>query len=169
MDVSTAGIANTEGLTDKMSATDVPSLAELYPEARYGDFGPAVTFDHLVLVYDTEKLTPPLAKLADLWRPDLKGGLAISAPPNIQGLALTAMVEKMLGGDHTKSIDKAIAKLKELAPSVQTFEPNPDGYALVLNGVVSPSACSMRRPMERRRSLRRRSRARRRPRTIARG
>ena len=25
----------------------------------------------------------------DLWRPDLKGQLAVSAPPNIQGLALT--------------------------------------------------------------------------------
>ena len=77
------------------------------PEARAvgGEFGPAVTYDHLVLVYDTQNLKPPLAKLADLWRPDLKGLLALSAPPNIQGLALTAMVEKMEGGDYRKSID----------------------------------------------------------------
>lgn len=94
-----------------------------------------MTFDHLVLVYDAT-LQPPLAKLADLWRPDLKGLLAVSAPPNIQGLALTAMVEKMEGGDHRKSIDAAIRKLKALAPSVNTFEPNPDGYSLILNGVV---------------------------------
>jgi putative spermidine/putrescine transport system substrate-binding protein len=46
------------------------------------------------------------------------------------------MVEKMTGGDYRKSIDGAIRKLRELAPSVNTFEPNPDGYSLILNGVV---------------------------------
>ena len=137
-DVSTSTIGNAEGLFTKLTPAEVPSLNELYPEARAvgGDFGPAVTYDHLVLVYDTQNLKPPLAKLADLWRPDLKGLLAVSAPPNIQGLAMTAMVTKMEGGDHTKSIDAGIRKLKELAPSVQTFDPNPDGYTLILNGVV---------------------------------
>jgi putative spermidine/putrescine transport system substrate-binding protein len=138
MDVTTSSIGNTEGLFDKLTPAEVPALAELLPEARAagGEYGPAVTFDHLVLVYDTQNLTPPITKLADLWRPDLKGQLAVSAPPNIQGLALTAMVEKMEGGDYRKSIDAAIKKLRALAPSVQTFDPNPDGYSLILNGVV---------------------------------
>ncbi|MBX9875672.1 MAG: extracellular solute-binding protein [Bosea sp. (in: a-proteobacteria)] len=138
MDVTTSSIGNIEGLFEKLTPAEFPVLEELAPEARAagGEFGPAVTFDHLVLVYDTQNLKPPIAKLADLWRPDLKGQLALSAPPNIQGLALTAMVEKMEGGDHRKSIDAAMRKLKELAPSVNTFEPNPDGYSLILNGVV---------------------------------
>lgn len=138
MDVTTSSIGNIEGLFEKLTPVEFPVLEELAPEARAagGEFGPAVTFDHLVLVYDTQNLKPPIAKLADLWRPDLKGQLALSAPPNIQGLALTAMVEKMEGGDHRKSIDAAMRKLKELAPSVNTFEPNPDGYSLILNGVV---------------------------------
>lgn len=138
MDVTTSSIGNIEGLFEKLTPAEFPVLEELAPEARAagGEFGPAVTFDHLVLVYDTQNLKPPIAKLADLWRPDLKGLLALSAPPNIQGLALTAMVEKMEGGDHRKSIDAAMRKLKELAPSVNTFEPNPDGYSLILNGVV---------------------------------
>jgi putative spermidine/putrescine transport system substrate-binding protein len=116
----------------------VASLAELFPEARAagGEFGPAVTFDHLTLVYDAQKLKPPIERLADLWRPDLKDQIALSAPPNILGLALTAMVEKMEGGDYRRSIDAAIRKLKALAPSVKTFDPNPDGYSLILNGVV---------------------------------
>jgi putative spermidine/putrescine transport system substrate-binding protein len=101
-----------------------------------GPFGPAVTFDHLVLVFDKQNLNPPLTKLADLWRPDLKGLVALAAPPNIQGLALTAMVTKMEGGNHAQSIDAGIRKLKELSASVQTFEPNPDGYTLILNSVV---------------------------------
>jgi putative spermidine/putrescine transport system substrate-binding protein len=138
MDVTTSSIGNIEGLFEKLTPAEFPVLDELAPEARAagGEFGPAVTFDHLVLVYDAQNLKPPITKLADLWRPDLKGQLAISAPPNIQGLALTAMVEKMEGGDHRKSIDAAMRKLKELAPSVNTFEPNPDGYSLILNGVV---------------------------------
>ena len=138
MDVTTSSIGNLEGLFEKLTPAEFPVLEELAPEARAagGEFGPAVTFDHLVLVYDTQNLKPPIAKLADLWRPDLKGQIALSAPPNIQGLALTAMVEKMEGGDHRESIDAAMKKLKELAPSVNTFEPNPDGYSLILNGVV---------------------------------
>ncbi len=137
-DVTTSGIGNIEGLFSRLSPDEVPALNDLDPQARAagGPFGPAVTFDHLVLVYDKQNLNPPLGKLSDLWRPELKGLLAISAPPNIQGLALTAMAAKMEGGDHTKSIDPAIRKLKELAPSVQTWEPNPDGYTLILNGVV---------------------------------
>jgi putative spermidine/putrescine transport system substrate-binding protein len=137
-DVTTAMIGNAEGLFSKFTPQEVPSLDELYPEARAvggGVFGPAVLYDHLVLVYD-QKLSPPIGKLADLWRPDLKGQLAIAAPPNIQGLALTAMVTKMEGGDHGKSIDPGIKKLRELSPAVQTWEPNPDGYTLILNGVV---------------------------------
>jgi putative spermidine/putrescine transport system substrate-binding protein len=136
-DVTTAMIGNAEGLFSKLTSQEVPSLDELYPEARAvgGPFGPAVLYDHLVLVHD-RGLNPPIGKLADLWRGDLKGQLAISAPPNIQGLALTAMVTKMEGGDHTRSIDPGIKKLRELSPSVQTWEPNPDGYTLILNGVV---------------------------------
>lgn len=138
MDVTTSSIGNIEGLFEKLTPAEFPVLEELAPEARAagGEFGPAVTFDHLVLVYDTQNLKPPITKLADLWRPDLKGQIALSAPPNIQGLALTAMVEKMEGGDHRKSIDAAMKRLKELAPSVNTFEPNPDGYSLILNGVA---------------------------------
>jgi putative spermidine/putrescine transport system substrate-binding protein len=138
MDYTTSSIGNTEGLFERMNPADMPSLAELYPEARAagGEFGPAVTWDHLVVVFDTQNLTPPITRLADLWRPDLRGQIALAAPPNIQGLALTCMVEKMEGGDHRRSIDAAVRKLRELAPSVQTFEPNPDGYSLILNGVV---------------------------------
>lgn len=138
MDVTTSTIANAEGLFEKLTADKVPSLDELFPEARAagGEFGPAVTFDHLILAYDTRNLSPPITKLADLWRDDLKGLLSISAPPNIQGLALTAMVEKMEGGDYSKSIDAAIRKLRALAPAVKTFDPSPDGYSLILNGIV---------------------------------
>jgi len=138
-DVTTSHIGNQEGLYDELSEAEVPSLRELYPEARavgQNRFGPAVTYDHLVLIWDSQNLRPPLTRLADFWRPDLRGLVGLAAPPNIQGLAITAMVERMEGGDHTRGIDRAVRKLRELAPGVQTFEPNPDGYSLILNNVI---------------------------------
>ncbi|MBL8700623.1 MAG: ABC transporter substrate-binding protein [Alphaproteobacteria bacterium] len=137
-DVTTAMIGNTEGLLDRLADSEAPNLAELFASARqHGPgFGPAVTFDHLVMIYDAEKVQPAPTKFAALWDPKWKGMIAIDAPPNILGLGLTAMATKMAGGDHTKSIDPGIAKLKELAPSVAAFETNPDPYTLVLNGTM---------------------------------
>ena len=139
MDASISMAGNSEGLFERLTPAEVPSLEELYPEARAvgGEFGPAVTYDHLVIVYDTQRITPAPTSLRFLWNPALRGQIGISAPPNIQGLALTVMVAKMEGADYRQTIDPAIARLRELAPSVQTFDPNPEGYVLILNGVLS--------------------------------
>ena len=99
-------------------------------------FGPAVTFDNLVLVYDTTKVKGTPSSLAELWKPEYAGKIGLGGMPNIQGIALTVMTARMLGEDHTKSIDKAVGKLGELAPAVQTFDPQPDGYTLILNDAL---------------------------------
>ena len=139
MDTTTAAIACREGLVEKLTPAEVPVLNELVPLAREsgGECGPAVTFDHFVIVYDTGKVSPAPTSLKVLWDENWRGRLSVSAPPNIQGLVLTAIVERMEGGDYTKGIDKAIAKLRALAPLVQTFNPTPDGYSLILNDQVT--------------------------------
>ena len=135
-DVTTAMIGNTEGLLEPMTTAEVPSLAELHPMATKNTpgFGPAVTFDHLVIIYDGKEVSPAPTSFRVLWDPKWKGLIAVDAPPNILGLGLTAIATKMEGGDHTQSIDPGIRKLKELAPAIATFETNPDPYTLVLNG-----------------------------------
>jgi putative spermidine/putrescine transport system substrate-binding protein len=139
MDTTTAAIACREGLVEKLSPAQVPALDELVPLARQsgGECGPAVTFDHFVIVYDTTKVSPAPTSLKALWDEKWRGRLSVSAPPNIQGLVLTAIVERMEGGNYTRGVDKAIAKLRELAPLVQTFNPSPDGYSLILNDQVT--------------------------------
>lgn len=139
MDTTTAAIACREGLVERLSAAELPVLAELVPEARAagGECGPAVTFDHFVIVYDTTKVNPPPTSLKALWDERWRGRLAISAPPNILGLVLTVLVERMQGGDYRQGVDRAIARLRELAPLVQTFNPTPDGYSLILNDQVT--------------------------------
>ena len=137
-DVTTAMIGNTEGLLEPLSVAQVPSLAELHPMATLNTpgFGPAVTFDHLVIIYDGKEVSPAPTSITTLWDPKWKGMIAIDAPPNILGLGLTAIATRMEGGDFTKSIDPGIAKLRTLAPSIATFETTPDPYTLVLGGQV---------------------------------
>lgn len=139
MDTTTAAIACREGLVEKLTPAEVPELNELVPLARQsgGECGPAVTFDHFVIVYDTTKVSPAPTSLKVLWDEKWRGRISVSAPPNIQGLVLTAIVERMEGGDYTKGIDRAIARLRALAPLVQTFNPTPDGYSLILNDQVT--------------------------------
>jgi len=134
-DASTSLIGDKEGLLAPLPVAEHPVIADLAKQAivKKG-YGPAVTFDNLVLVYNKKKFQKTPTSVAALWDPKLKGRLGISAMPNIQGAALLAMVSKWQGQDYTKSVSKAVGKLAELAPSVQTFDPKPDGYTMVLNG-----------------------------------
>ena len=138
MDVSVQKAGNDEGLFSKLDPALVPNLAQLNPLGRptHEGMGPAVTFDHLVMLYNKELVSPAPRTWTDLWDPRLKGLIAITATPDIQGLALTILINKIQGVDYKTSIDGAIRKMRELAPSVQTWNPNPDQYTLVINGTV---------------------------------
>ena len=137
MDVTTAAIACAEGLVERIDATTLPVIAELDDQARAsgGACGPAVTYDHLVMVYDTRAVTPAPTRWAAMWDPAHRGRIALSAPPNIQGLAMTAILAHANGGSW-QNLNAAMPRLREIAPAVQTFDPNPDGYTLILNDQV---------------------------------
>lgn len=135
MDVSVAKAGSDEGIFTPLDKAKVPALAELHPTAfTEGVHGPAVTFDNLVLVYDTKAITTPPTSWRDLWNPAYKGKVLIPAVPDIQGTALTILADRMEGGtDWTKSVDKGIAYLGKLAPNVQTWDPKPDSYQPIIN------------------------------------
>ncbi|SEC09770.1 putative spermidine/putrescine transport system substrate-binding protein [Rhizobiales bacterium GAS188] len=138
MDTTTAAIACAEGLVEPATEALVPALKELDPQARKagGDCGPGVTFDHLVISYDSKLVSPAPTSLSALWDKKWSGKLGVSAPPNIQGLALTAVLAHAETGDW-KQADGAFKKLRDLAPAVQTFDPQPDSYTLILNGTLA--------------------------------
>lgn len=137
MDVTTAAIACQEGLVERLDPAAFPVFAELDQQAREagGACGPAVTYDHLVLVYDTRNVSPRPEGFSVLWEPQHRGRIALSAPPNIQGLALTAILAHSTSGNW-RDPSQAFPRLRQLAPAVQTFDPNPDGYTLILNDQV---------------------------------
>lgn len=137
MDITTASIACAEGLVERIDASVLPVIGELGQMAREagGACGPAVTYDHLVLVYDTRAVTPAPTRWMAMADPAHRGRVALAAPPNIQGLALTAILAHSAGGDW-RNINAAMPLLTRLAPNAQTFTPNPDGYTLILNDQV---------------------------------
>ncbi len=139
MDMSVAKAGGDEMLYDPMDPARLPVMRELSPKAIVpGLPGPAVTFDNLVLLYAPGKVSPKPISWRELWKPEHKGQVAISAVPDIQGIALTLIANRLAGGpDFTKSYEKGIAMMSELAPSVLTWDPKPDPYGAVINGTVS--------------------------------
>ncbi|WP_372618548.1 ABC transporter substrate-binding protein [Falsiroseomonas sp.] len=138
MDVTTAQIACAEGLVERIDASVLPVIGQLGEMAREAGAGcgPAVTYDHLVLVYDTQSVQPAPTRWMAMADAAQRGQVALSAPPNIQGLALTAILAHAATGDW-RNINAAMPRLREIAPNVQTFNPNPDGYTLILNDQVN--------------------------------
>jgi putative spermidine/putrescine transport system substrate-binding protein len=135
MDVSIAAIGNAEGLYQPLDPAVVTNLADLYENAITPDnYGPAVTFDNLVLLYNTELVDPAPTSWNALWDEQYAGQVVLQAPPDIQGLALTIITDQMEGADYKETIDPAIARLAELAPRVLTFDPQPEQYTIVTNG-----------------------------------
>lgn len=134
-DVSTALIGNKEGLLSPLTVEEIPNLADLVPQATVQEgYGPAVTFDNLVLLYNTEMIPEKPESLEVLWDAAYAGKIAVTSMPSILGSGLMVMTSAMLGEDYTQSVEQAAAKLADLAPAVQTFDPKPDAYTLVING-----------------------------------
>lgn len=134
-DVSTSLIGDKEGLLAPLTKTDVPNLADLLPQAIVKEgYGPAVTFDNLVVIYNKEAFPTAPTSLEVLWDKAYAGKMAVTSMPSILGSGLMVMTSAMLGEDYTKSVKQSVAKLAEMAPGVQTFDPKPDAYTLVING-----------------------------------
>lgn len=138
MDVVVAKAGGDENIYQPVSAEQLPVMKELVPAALIqGVPGPAVTFDALVLMYATGKFPTPPTSWKELWDKKHAGRIAIDAPPNLVGVGLTLIANKLAGGgDYRQSIDKGIQLLAEMAPLVQTWDPKPNPYAAVANGAV---------------------------------
>lgn len=138
MDTTTAALACAEGLVEKITPAEMPVLNQIDAQARTagGECGPGVTFDHLVMIYDTKAINPAPTRFMDMANPALRGRVSVSAPPNIQGLVLTAILAHANGGDW-RNLRNAIPGLKEIAANAQTFDPKPDGATMILNDQIA--------------------------------
>lgn len=135
MDVSVAKAATDEGLYDPVDASRVPAIRDLFPEAiKPGVAGPAVTFDSLALLYSPERVRPAPTSWRVLWDRRHEGRIAMAAAPDIVGLAITLIANRMAGGDWRQSVERGIASIAEMAPLVQSWDPRPDAFTFIING-----------------------------------
>lgn len=136
MDVSVSKAGSDEGLFAKIDEKTVPNVADLYPTARIPDIaGVAVTFDNLVLLYNGDVVKEAPKSWMDLAEKTYQGKVAIPGMPDIQGLSLVLIMDRARGGkDYLKSVEKGIAAVGEIAPNIQTWEPKPEVYPVIISG-----------------------------------
>lgn len=139
MDASVSKAGTDEGLFVKIDETNVPNVADLYPTARIpGIAGVAVTFDNLVLLYNTDVVKETPKSWMALADKAYAGKVAIAGMPDIQGLSLVLILDRMNGGtDYLANVDKGIAAMSTIAPNVQTWEPKPEVYVTIVSGQAS--------------------------------
>ncbi len=139
MDVSVAKAGTDEGIFETIDEKMIPVVADLHPAARVpGVGGVGVTFDNLVMIYNTDLMKTPPKGFSDLADPANKGKVVIPGIPDIQGMSLIAILDKTKGGKGTAGLfDKGIEAMAPIAPNVQTWEPKPEVYAPVINGQAS--------------------------------
>jgi len=136
MDVSVSKAGTDEGLFTKIDEKNVPASAELYPTARIpGIAGVAVTFDNLVMIYNSDAIKEPPKSWFELADKKHAGKVTFNGMPDIQGLSLVLILDKARGGtSYLTNVDKGIAAVGEIAPNVLTWDPKPESYQVIIQG-----------------------------------
>lgn len=136
MDIAVSKAGTDEGLYEKIDDKSVPNIANLFPNAKPADIaGVAVTFDNLVMIYNTDAFKQAPTSLAALADKANQGKVVIPGFPDIQGLSLVMILDKVNGGGGVATkFEKGIEAMAPIAPNVQTWEPKPDVYAPIVNG-----------------------------------
>lgn len=134
MDISIAKAGSDEGLFDPIDEKVTPHVKDLYPQALMPGANLAgMTFDSLVLVYDKTLFKEQPTSWRALWDPAMDRKVALAGVPDILGIALTVMLEKMSGGtDWNRNLDKGIKEMETLAPRVLTWDPKPDLWNMIM-------------------------------------
>ena len=136
MDIAVSKAGTDEGLFEKLDEASIPALKDLHAMARSPDIaGAGVTFDNLVLIYNTDQVKEAPKSIMALADAAWKGKVVIPGFPDIQGLSLVMILDKKNGGTGVAGkFEKGIDAMAPIAPMVQTWEPKPEVYAPVING-----------------------------------
>ncbi|MBM7871186.1 putative spermidine/putrescine transport system substrate-binding protein [Clostridium pascui] len=113
-----------QGLFEKINTENIPNLNNVYDLAKapQGEgYGPAYTINSLGIVYDPEVIKTPITSWADLWKPELKGKIAIPDITVTAGPLMMMVAGDQAGVDIKGNEAKAFDKMKQLAPSVVKY------------------------------------------------
>ncbi|MGB3815276.1 MAG: ABC transporter substrate-binding protein [Shinella sp.] len=110
-----------EGLTQEVSATEVPNLSNLSKQAVYATadgkvYGVGTGYFAYTLVYDPKKVDPAPTSYFDLWDPKYEQRVYSPAPAQSLFTPLMMHLNKMLGGTDD-NFEPFIEKFSQLKPS----------------------------------------------------
>lgn len=120
--------AGNAGLIEKIDLSRVPSIKDFMPKAPQPEgFGVPFVIDTVEFMYNKKLVSTPMTSWLDLWRPELKGKIALPSSSIALPTDIVAIIARALGGHERdkKSVDAAFAKLGELKGHVRTFTTNP--------------------------------------------
>ncbi len=110
------------GLLEPVDRKLIPNIADLYPGARAPSgekWGPGFTIQRYGIIYDATKVSPPIRKWADIWRPDLKNRISIPGiASGALGFLTIVVAGNRVGVDAFANPDAAFKSLAELKPNV---------------------------------------------------
>lgn len=139
-----AGVrAGRAGLVEKIDTSKLPNLAEVEPGALSPEgFGIPFVLDTIEIMYNTKMVSSPITSWLDLWRPELKGKIALPSTSVVFAPDFVALIARAIGGNEKdpKAVDEAFKKILELKSHVRTFTTNPEqASALMERGEIAAS------------------------------
>ncbi|WP_081355419.1 ABC transporter substrate-binding protein [Agrobacterium vitis] len=110
------------GVFAKIDRAKLPNLSEIYDIAKAPqgeDYGPAYVAGHYGIMYDASKVKAPITSWKDLWRPELKGMVAIPGFNTTTGPLTAVIAGKRAGVDALTDPDRAFKSLAELKLNIR--------------------------------------------------
>lgn len=109
-------------LFEPLTLAMVPRLPEVYSSVRYpGDLAVPALIATAGIAYDKQlfasKGFAPPTSVKDLWRPELKGRVAVWTPSTTTGVLMLLMTNAVEGG-NANNVDPGFKKLKEIKDDV---------------------------------------------------
>lgn len=125
-----AGVrAGRAGLVDKIDSSKLANLPQLQQSSLSEDsFGIPFILDTVEIMYNKTMVSEPITSWLDLWRPELKGKIALPSTSVVFAPDFVALIARALGGSEKDpaAVDEAFAKIVELKDNVRTFTTNPE-------------------------------------------
>ena len=126
MDSQIVKQAKAEGLLQPLEPAKIAHWNDIYEVGRDKDgYWVGMMFAGTTIAYNTNLVKAPPTSWADLWKPELRGKLAI---PDISGTSgqQFLMAAARLHGGSLENIDPGFEAIKKLRPNVQMMYTQPD-------------------------------------------
>ena len=142
MDVLFLNIYESKQAIDDGVAQEVDSslsnFGSLYDFAQTGGYGMSIM--GLGICYNNEQVATPITSWKDLWRPELKGKVALSTMPGFENDAFIALTAQTWGLDLATQEDEVFKKIAELGPFPLFYNDLDELFLEMKQGVVLAAA-----------------------------